>query len=98
MLGSGTAGSDGTVQIEVRSRAASTTGATTVDMFGHRSEMVADVELQIAGHESATGDSGVADLIPLVAAATALVATAAGLVSVAGRQRALGRGFPLRRA
>jgi hypothetical protein len=98
VLGSGLAGSDGTVQIEVRIPSGIDAGATTVDMFGHRSEMVADVELQIAGHESATGDSGVADLIPLVAAATALVATAAGFVSVAGRQRTLGRGFPLRRA
>jgi hypothetical protein len=39
-----------------------------------------------------------ADLVPLVAAATALVSTVAALVSVAGRQRAAGRRLPLRSA
>ena len=56
------------------------------------------MELQIAGLTSAVGDGGLSDLIPLVTAAAALVATVGGLVSVAGRQRALGRGLPLRRA
>jgi hypothetical protein len=97
VLGSGTARPDGTVQIEVRIPSRTADGPATVDMFGHRSELVADVELQIAGHGS-TADSGLADVVPLVAAATALVATAAGLVAVAGRQRTLGRGLPLRRA
>jgi hypothetical protein len=86
------------VHIEVRIPNGMGAGSTTVDMFGHRSEMVADVELQIAAHASATGGSGMAGLVPLVTAAVALVATVAGLVSVAGRQRALGRGVPLRRA
>lgn len=98
VLGSGTAGPDGTVQIEVRMPSGIAAGPATVDMFGHRSETVADVELQIAGLESAVGDSGMVGLIPLVTAAAALVAAVAGLVSVAGRQRALGRGLPLRRA
>jgi hypothetical protein len=98
VLGSGTAGSDGTVQIEVRIPDGIDAGSATMDMFGHRSETVADVELQIAAHGSTTGDSGMSDLIPLVTAAAALVATTAGLVSVAGRQRALGRRLPLRRA
>ena len=98
VLGSGTAGADGTVQIEVRIPDGIDAGSATMDMFGHRSEMVADVELQIAALGSTTGDSGMGDLIPLVTAAAALVATTAGLVSVAGRQRALGRRLPLRRA
>ena len=98
VLGSGTAGDDGTVQIAVRIPSGIDAGSATVDMFGHRSESVADVELQIAALGSATGDSGMSDLIPLVTAAAALVAAAAGVVSVAGRQRALGRGLPLRRA
>jgi hypothetical protein len=97
VLGSGTAGADGTVQIEVRIPKRTATGPATVDMFGHRSELVADVELQIAGHATAVGDDGLSDLIPLVSAAAALVATVAGLVSVAGRQRALDRRLPLRR-
>ena len=98
VLGSGTVGPDGTVQIEVRLPSGIAAGPATVDMFGHRSEMVADVDLQIAALESTVGGSGLRDLIPLVTAAAALVATAAGVVSVAGRQRALGRGVPLRRA
>jgi hypothetical protein len=98
VLGSGTAGPDGTVQIEVRIPDRTATGPATMDMFGHRSELVADVELQIAGHTSTVGDDGISDLIPLVSAATALVATVGALVSVAGRQRALHRGIPLRRA
>ena len=98
VLGSGTAGADGAVQIAVDIPDRTTAGPVTMDMFGHRSELVADVELQIAGYDSAVGDSGLADLIPLVTAAAALVASVGGLVSVAGRQRALGRGLPLRRA
>ena len=98
VLGSGTAGPDGTVQVEVRLPSGIAAGPATVDMYGHRSETVADVELQIAGRESAVGLDGLRALIPLVTAAAALVGTAAGFVSVAGRQRALGRGAPLRRA
>jgi hypothetical protein len=98
VLGSGTAGADGTVQIEVRIPDETSAGPATMDMFGHRSELVADVELQIAGHTSTVGDDGLSDLIPLVSAAAALVASVGGLVSVAGRQRALHRGLPLRRA
>jgi hypothetical protein len=98
VLGSGTAGPDGTVQIEVRIPDRTATGPATMDMFGHRSELVADVELQIAGHTSTVGNDGVSDLIPLVSAAVALVATVGALVSTTGRQRALDRRLPLRRA
>ena len=98
VLGFGTAGPDGTVQIDIRIPDATATGPAQVDMFGHRSELVADVELQIAGHTATVGDGGLGDLVPLVSAAVALVAGVGGLVSVAGRQRALHRGLPLRRA
>ena len=98
VLGSGTAGPDGTVQVEVRIPERTAAGTATVDLFGHHSELVADVELQIAGHTAAVREDGPADLIPLVAAAAALVAGVGALVSVAGRQRALARGLPLRRA
>ena len=94
VLGTGTAAADGTVRIEVRIPSRTGAGPARVDMFGHRSEVVADVRLQIAGSESSVGDT---ELVPLVAAATALVVTAAGLVSVGSRQRAL-RGIQLRRA
>ncbi len=98
VLGSGTVGPDGTVQIEVRIPDRTAAGPATMDMFGHRSELVADVQLQIAGHATTVGDDGLSDLIPLVSAAAALVATVGGLASVAGRKRALDRGLPLRRA
>ncbi len=94
VLGTGTAAADGTVQIEVHIPSRTGAGPARVDMFGHRSEMVTDVRLQIAGHGSSVGES---ELVPLVAAATALVAAAAGLVSVCSRQRAL-RGIQPRRA
>ena len=92
VLGSGTAGPDGSVHIEVRIPDRTEAGAATVDMFGHRSELMADVQLQIAGYTETVGDGGAGDLVPLAAAAAALVASVGGLVSVAGRQRALDRG------
>jgi hypothetical protein len=95
VLGSATAGPDGAVEIEVRIPARTAAGPAVVDMVGHRSETTADVELQVAAHASAVKGAGMADLVPLVAAATALVSTVAALVSVAGRQRAAGRRFPL---
>jgi len=97
VLGSGTAGPDGTVQIEVRIPDDTAAGTATMDMFGHRSELVADVDLQIAGYTETVGD-GIGDLVPLVAAAAALVTSVGGLFSVTGRRRALHRGLPLRRA
>jgi hypothetical protein len=87
VLASATADSDGAVEIEVRIPAGTAAGPARVDLVGHRSETTADVELQVAAHATAVSGSGLADLVPLVAAATALVSTVAGLVSVAGRQR-----------
>jgi hypothetical protein len=98
VLASGTAGPDGAVEIEVRIPARTAAGPARVDLVGHRSETTADVDLQVAADARALNGTGVADLVPLVAAATALVSTVAALVSVTGRQRAAGRRVPLRSA
>ncbi len=87
VLGTATAGPDGTVQVEVRIPQRTGEGRTTVDLIGADSAVVADVQLQVAGAERAMSGDGWADLVPLTAAAVALVGSAAGLVSVAGGQR-----------
>lgn len=97
VLASATAGPDGSVAVEVRIPERTSAGPARVDMVGHDSETSTDVELQVAAHASAAGN-GLAELVPLVAAASALVATVAALVSVVGRQRAGSRGAPLRSA
>jgi hypothetical protein len=97
VLASGTAGPDGGVEIQVRIPAGTAVGPAHVDLVGHRSETTTDVELQVAAHATAVNGAGPADLVPLVAAATALVSTVAGLVSVAARRRA-GNRRPLRSA
>ena len=97
VLASATAGPDGSVAVEVRIPERTSAGPARVDMVGHDSETSTDVELQVAALASAAGN-GLAELVPLVAAASALVATVAALVSVVGRQRAGSRGVPLRSA
>jgi hypothetical protein len=92
VLGSAIAGPDGTVQAEVRIPDRTAAGPATVDLVGDRSAVVADVALQVAGSETALRGDGVGDLVPLTAAAVALVASVGALVSVAGRQRSAGRG------
>ena len=87
VLGTATAGPDGTVQTEVRIPDGTVAGPATVELFGTESELVADVALQVAAAESPLLDSGSSDIVPLVAAAVALVAAVGGLVSVVGRQR-----------
>jgi hypothetical protein len=62
-------------------------GRTTVTLVGNDSDVVAGVDLQVASSADPAGDDGAAALVPLVAAAAALVASTAGLVSIAGRQR-----------
>jgi hypothetical protein len=91
VLGSATAGPDGTVQTEIRIPGRTAAGPATVDMVGDDSAVVADVALQVAGLETAVTGRGTADLVPLTVAAVTLVATVGGLVSVAGRQRATGQ-------
>jgi hypothetical protein len=87
VLATATAGPDGTVQTEVRIPDGTEAGPATVDMVGAESAVVAGVALQVAGIEMPIVGDGVADVVPLTAAAVALVATVGGLVSVAGRQR-----------
>jgi hypothetical protein len=87
VLATATAGPDGTVQTEVRIPDGTAAGPATVDMVGAESAVVAGVALQVAGIEMPIVGDGVADVVPLTAAAVALVATVGGLVSVAGRQR-----------
>ena len=91
VLGTATAGADGTVQAEVRIPARTSSGVATLDLVGNESEVVAPVLLQVAGSETRVTGDGIGGLLPLTAAAAALVATMAGLVSVAGRQRSAGR-------
>jgi len=86
VLGAATAGPDGTVEVQVRIPDATEAGRMTANLVGSDSAVVAGVELQVAGAERAVARGGWADLVPLTAAAAALVGTVAGLVSVAGRQ------------
>jgi hypothetical protein len=86
VLGTATAGPDGTVEVQVRIPGATATGRTTVNLVGSDSAVVADVELQVAGAARTVAGSGWTDLVPLTTAAVALVGTVAGLVSVVGRQ------------
>jgi hypothetical protein len=91
VLGTATAGPDGTVQAEIRIPHRTSTGAATLDLVGNESEVVSPVRLQVAGAGTTVADDGIGDLVPLTAAAMALVASMAGLVSVAGRQRSVRR-------
>jgi hypothetical protein len=88
VLGAVTAAADGTVQAQVRIPERTATGATTVNLLGDDSAVSADIDLRVAARTTSTGEDDVAALLPLVAAAGALVATTTGLVSVAGRGRA----------
>ncbi|SFE05120.1 hypothetical protein [Blastococcus tunisiensis] len=91
VLGTATAGADGAVQVEIRIPDGAAAGRTTVDLVGVRSAAVADVELQVAGARSVLVTEGWADVLPLTAAAIALVGSVSGLVNVAGGRRALQR-------
>jgi hypothetical protein len=87
VLATATAGPDGTVQTDVRIPGGTDAGATTVHLTGTRSEVVADVDLQVAAAEAALAPSRSADVVPLAAAAVALIAAAGCLFSVVGRPR-----------
>jgi hypothetical protein len=87
VLATATAGPDGTVQTEVRIPDGTEAGPATMDLVGAESEVLADVAFQVAGAEMPMVRDGAADIVPLTAAAVALVAAVGGLVSVAGRQR-----------
>jgi hypothetical protein len=99
VLGTATAGADGTVQAEVRIPARTSSGAATLDLVGNESDLVAPLQLQVAGSGTPVNGDGIGDLLPLTAAAAALVVTMAGLVSVAGSRRSADRqDRPLRQA
>ena len=91
VLGTVTAGPDGTVQAEFRIPEGAAAGRTTVDLVGSESAVVADVEVRIAGTERVVATDDWADLVPLTAAAFALVTSVSGLVSVAGGRRSARR-------
>ena len=84
VLTTATAGPDGTVRADVRIPGSTDPGATTAHLTGTESEIVAHVDLQVAAAQTSL-DAGSADIVPLVAAALALVAAAAGFFSVVGR-------------
>jgi hypothetical protein len=86
VLGSTTADSDGAVRAEVRIPERTAAGPATVNLVGRDSAVVADVPLQVAGAQSEL-PAGAADVLPLTAAALALVLSTGGLVSVAGARR-----------
>ena len=100
VLASATAGADGQLRVDVRIPGGVTAGPATLDLVGADSAVVTGVELEVAANRTPSDASGsVLSLVPLVAAAAALVGTTGGLVSVAGRQQALRRRrVPLRPA
>lgn len=91
VLGTATAGPGGQVEAEIRIPEGAAAGRTTVDLVGAQSAGVADVELQVAGAQSVLATDGWTELLPLSAAALALVGSVSGLVSVAGGRRAARR-------
>jgi hypothetical protein len=88
VLAMATAGPDGTVHADVRIPEGTDAGAATARMMGAESEVMTDVALQVAAAERPVALDGAADVVPLAAAALALVTAAASLFSVLGRQRA----------
>jgi hypothetical protein len=92
VLGSATAGSDGTVHTAVQLTDRSDPQGAAVDLVGDLSEVTAGVLLAPAAFQTPAGSDGDGELWSLLAAAVALVGTVAALVSVAGQQRASTRG------
>jgi hypothetical protein len=87
VLAIATAGPDGNLQTEVRIPGGTGAGPATMRMAGAESAFVADVALQVAAAQTPVAGNDAADILPLTAAAVALVAAVGGLVSVAGRKR-----------
>jgi hypothetical protein len=88
VLGSVTAAADGSVSTQIRIPDRTETGPATVDLVGDDSAITRGIDLEVAALSAPAGSDHLATLVPLVAAAGALVAAAAGLASVVGRQRA----------
>jgi hypothetical protein len=93
VLGTGTAADDGSVRVQVRIPERTESGRATLNLVGDDSAVVAAVDLQVAAVLVPEADDDLAEVLPLALAAAALVATAAGLMSVAGRHA--GRRRPL---
>jgi hypothetical protein len=92
VLGSAQAGDDGTLEAEVQIPSGTSIGAARLDLVGDSSAVVTNLELQVAAEEIPAASRGTVPLGLLVAAAGALVGSVGGLVSVAGRQRAMRHG------
>lgn len=92
VLASATARADGSVSTEIRIPERTESGPATVDLVGDDSAVVADVALQVAGLQTPTEADDAGTLVPLVAAAGALVAAVAGFVRVAGRRPTISGG------
>jgi hypothetical protein len=92
VLSSAVAGDDGTLEAEVQIPRGTSIGAARLDLVGDSSAVVTNLELQVAAEEIPAAPRGTVPLGLLVAAAIALVGSVGGLVSVAGRQRAMRHG------
>ena len=86
VIATATAGPDGTVQTEVRIPSGTDAGPATMDLVGADSDLVAGVALQVAAAETPLAADGAGDVVPLTAAAVALVLAVGGLASVVGRR------------
>jgi len=86
VLATATAGPDGTVQTDLRIPGGTDPGATTVHLTGTQSETVADVDLQVAAAEMPLATSADAGIVPLAAAAVALIAASGYLFAVVARR------------
>ena len=90
VLASAVVGADGSVLAEVQIPTGTALGAARLDLVGDSSALVTNVQLRVAAEEVVVTPHGTVPLPLLGAAALALVGSVAALVSVAGRQRALG--------
>ncbi|WP_147252403.1 hypothetical protein [Blastococcus sp. TF02A-30] len=86
VIGEATAAADGSVTAEVLIPEQADLGPAALAVVGDRSAAVADVPLEVAARTEEVA-SGAVGLVPLVAAAGALVVTAGVLVPVADRSR-----------
>ncbi len=87
VLGSAIADDDGAVVAEVLIPAWTASGPASLDVVGASSTAAADVPLDVAAAVTSTPEADEPSLVPLLAAAGALVATGAGLVSMTTRRR-----------
>ncbi|SOC47693.1 hypothetical protein SAMN05660748_0966 [Blastococcus aggregatus] len=87
VLGSAVADDDGAVVAEVLIPAWTASGPTSLDVVGASSTAAADVPLDVAAAATGAPEGDEPSLVPLLAAAGALVATGAGLVSMTTRRR-----------